>query len=86
MSNQAPDGEDTPSNSSSCSGADSKLYQITSDDLADLERLVPQLFTMLGETMNHAHVRTKIQRVKNILSVIRWEGLPWSRVEIIEPE
>lgn len=81
IDDQLPD--DCGSSDSHCSGAGSKLYQITSGDLEDLERLLPQLFVMLGVSMNQPHVRTKIQRVKNIVSEIRWEGLPWKGVEII---
>ncbi len=79
---QPPD--DCGSSDSHCSGAGSKLYQITESDLADLERCVPELFSLLGTSMNQPWVRVKIQRVKNIIADVRWQNLPWSHVEKIE--
>lgn len=74
--------DDSLPDASGCSGV--RLYQITRDELADLELYVPELFTLLGEAMNHGHVRRKIQRVKDIICNVRWENLPWKHVERIE--
>lgn len=58
----------------------SKLFQITEDDLAALEKFVPQLlFQGMGKFDDNAS-RTKIRAIQNIIVNVRWNYGPWSDV------
>ncbi len=65
----------------------SRLFQISEDDLAELERIIPQFAQRLTSSpwYNEARdLRTQMRRVKSILSDVRWEGLPYDRVYRVE--
>lgn len=62
-----------------------KLYQITEDDLATLERAMPELTVSLSVNTTNRH-RVLIRKVKDILSDVRWDYQPHSNIEIISDE
>jgi hypothetical protein len=66
----------------------SKLFQITEDDLAELERLTPELQEALAREMARPEganrIRVQLRRIKEILSNVRWYYGPPSEVKIIE--
>ncbi len=53
----------------------SKLFQITEDDLADLERTLPQFQDAMMPILD-ARLRTKLRRMQSILSKVRWNYGP----------
>ena len=59
-----------------------KQYQISADDLATLEELVPDLTWLLDEKLNDTAIRMKARRVKEILSNVRWGYGPPVEVDI----
>ncbi len=59
-----------------------KQYQITADDLAALEDIMPEFQWACGERLNDTALRMKCRRVKEILSNVRWGYGPPSQVEI----
>lgn len=63
----------------------SKMYQIREDDLCELERVLPELHVALGVNTTPA-VRTKLRRVKTILSNVRWDYGPHENVENVDDE
>ena len=66
----------------------SKLFRIEEDDLAELERTLPEFADALLTLMN-SRLRVKIRRVQKILSDVRWSYGPPSHVEQVadnEPE
>jgi hypothetical protein len=58
-------------------------FRITEPDLADLERILPQLCDMLDLKLNDPKVRAKVRRVREIVADVRWDYGPPSSVEII---
>lgn len=64
-------------------GPTTKMFQITEDDLADLERIMPRI---ADEMMVHLTARTKIglRRIQKILSDVRWNYGPPGEVEVIQ--
>jgi len=60
----------------------SKLFQIHEDDLAELERTLPQLADALMSSLTN-RLRSQIRRVQTILSNVRWNYGPPSDVEIV---
>ncbi len=63
-----------------------KLHQIAEDDLAELERIMPQLQYDLNEAMTTPaapRIRKQLRQVKDILSNVRWGYGPFTEVEII---
>lgn len=62
----------------------SLLYQITEEDLADLERTLPQI--MHRDPMEHGRCRVQWARIKAIVSNIRFCYGPHSDIEIIPDE
>ena len=59
-----------------------KMFQIYEDDLAELERLVPQIAEALP--LEHAaRTKTQIRRVQRVLSNGRWNYGPHDHVEAI---
>lgn len=65
----------------------SKLFRIEEDDLAELERTLPELSDALFTQMN-GRLRVKIRRIQKILSDVRWSYGPPSNIERVtdEPE
>lgn len=63
----------------------SRLHQITEDDLAELERIVPELIWRLEpEQLNQTVVRKRAEKLKEILSNVRWGYGPPRSVEVVE--
>jgi hypothetical protein len=62
-----------------------RLFQITEDDLAELERTLPDLFSSgpVMQALDNNRSRTQLRRVKDILSNVRWNYGPWSDVTIV---
>lgn len=58
------------------------LFQINSDDLCDLERILPELQSALFQHLT-PRLRTQIRRVKDILSNVRWNYGPPEEVEVV---
>jgi hypothetical protein len=65
----------------------SKLFQIHEDDLADLERTIPQITEPLAMLHGGAGptLRTQIRRIQAILANVRWNYQPHTEVEKVEP-
>jgi hypothetical protein len=61
----------------------SKLFQIHEEDLAELERIVPQLGESLMGSLSPC-LRTQLRRCKAILSNVRWDYGPPENVQKIE--
>lgn len=61
----------------------SKLYQIYEDDLAELERSVPELAHALMGSLT-PRLKTKLRAVQSILSNVRWNYGPPEHVEKID--
>jgi hypothetical protein len=61
----------------------SHMFQITEDDLADLERTIPDLLSRAMASMDNNRARTQIRRVQDILMNIRWNYGPWGNVTTI---
>lgn len=53
----------------------SKLFQIYEDDLAVLEREVPNLVDLLYEHMDN-QLRTRIRRLQRVITDVRWNYGP----------
>lgn len=68
----------------------SRLYQIHEEDLAELERTLPQLVDalvpMLENPLLAGKLRTQIRRLQTILSNVRWNYGPPSEVESVDPD
>ena len=63
-----------------------KLFQINEDDLAELERTLPQFADALSITLNYnSRLRVQFRRVQSILSAVRWNYGPPTEVEVQEP-
>ena len=64
---------------------DGKLFQIYDSDLADLERILPELLHDLAFSNPCPQVRAKFRRVRQIISDVRWNYGPPEQVEKIDP-
>lgn len=60
------------------------LHQITEDDLAALEQHLPQLMSETILACNNPLVRKRWERVKEIVSNVRWNYGPPSEVTEID--
>jgi len=60
------------------------LHQITEDDLAALEQHLPQIMAATMKSCNDPIVRKQWERVKEIVSNVRWNYGPPSQVEEID--
>lgn len=58
------------------------LHQITEDDLAALERTLPQLASAVAPALDN-RLRVQLRQVQKILSEVRWNYGPPSEVRII---
>lgn len=73
-------------------GASMRLFQITEDDLAELERLLPDFHEAFGSQQlgpnapGANRLRVKVRRVKDIISNVRWNYAPHSDVQEIPAE
>lgn len=63
----------------------SKMLQIREDDLATLERTLPQLSDALMLKLSN-RLRVQLRQVQAILSNVRWNYGPASEIEVVEPE
>lgn len=61
------------------------LHQINDEDLAALEKTLPQLGIALMPILNN-RLRTQLRQVQRILSDVRWNYGPASEVEVVRPE
>lgn len=61
------------------------LHQMTEEDLAEIERILPQLSDALLPVMNN-RIRVKLRRCQSILSNVRWNYGPPSEVEVVSGE
>lgn len=61
-----------------------RLFQIKEDDLADLERILPDLIGGPPGALDNAY-RTKIRRVQKIVQDIRWNYGPHVLMEKVPP-
>ncbi len=59
-----------------------RLFQIYEDDLAELERTLPQLADALMPVLDN-RLRVQLRRCKEIVSMVRWNYGPPGEVEII---
>ena len=59
-----------------------KLFQIHEEDLADLERTLPQFADALMPAIDN-RLRAQFRRIQAILSNVRWNYGPPSEVEIV---
>lgn len=59
-----------------------RLFQITEDDLAELERILPQITDVISDRLS-GRLRTQIRRVQTIMSNVRWNYGPPTDVTII---
>jgi hypothetical protein len=68
-------------------GVMAKLFQIFEDDLAELERILPQLADaltpILAQPEGSNRLRAQIRRCKAIISNVRWDYQPHEEIEII---
>lgn len=63
-----------------------KLHQITEDDLATLEKLLPELCDhLMNGGLDNAR-KAKIRQVQRIISDVRWNYGPPSDVQVIPAE
>jgi len=60
----------------------SKLFHIHEDDLAELEKILPQLADALMPVLNNK-LRVQVRRVQWILSDVRWDYGPPSKIEVV---
>jgi hypothetical protein len=58
----------------------SKLFQIHEDDLAELERTIPQFSDAMMLNLT-SRLRTQLRRCQTILSNVRWNYGPPTEVE-----
>ena len=58
-----------------------KLFQITEDDLATLERELPEILSDSMERCNNSLTRKRWESVRDIVTRIRWNYGPPVRVE-----
>lgn len=63
----------------------SQLFQITEEDLAQLESTLPKLADRLLESMDNP-TRVQIRRVQRILMNVRWSYGPPSEVGCVPAE
>lgn len=59
-----------------------RMFQVNENDLADLERLLPQLGEALFPVLN-SRLKTQLRRCRSIISDIRWGYGPPDEGEII---
>ena len=60
-----------------------KLHQIYEDDLADLEKLLPELADAMMPHLDN-RLRVKLRRCQHIMSRVRWNYGPPSEVKRLD--
>jgi hypothetical protein len=68
----------------------SESFQVSEEDLAELEHTLPKAFMDLQMFTANNHpsanrVRVQFSRVQKILTNIRWRYGPWEQVQIVDP-
>lgn len=58
-----------------------RMFQVTEDDLAELERTMPQFLDALYPHLNN-RLRVQFRRVQEIVTNVRWNYGPPQHVEI----
>lgn len=61
-----------------------KMFQISEDDLASLERVLPEIMWRASDTCNDPLQNKRFDEAKAVLSNVRWGYGPPSNVERIE--
>ncbi len=59
-----------------------RLFQITEDDLADLEKMLPEIGESLMPNLDN-RLRVKLRRCQTVLSSVRWNYGPPTNVKNI---
>ena len=67
----------------STTGPAVRMFQINQDDLATLERTLPQLADALTTPTLNNRLRTQLRQVQRIISDVRWNYGPASSVGVI---
>ena len=62
-----------------------KLFQITEEDLGELEKTIPQLAEVLMPELTN-RFKVQLRRCQLILSSVRWNYGPPTHVEIVEDD
>ena len=66
----------------------SRTFQISEDDLSELERIIPDLCGDMMPLFTNRELaprlRTQLRRVQSILSDVRWRYCPPEEVQIID--
>jgi hypothetical protein len=66
----------------------SRQFQISEDDLAELERMIPDLCGDMMPLFTNRELaprlRTQLRRIQSILSDVRWRYGPPEAVEVID--
>lgn len=63
----------------------SRLLQICDDDLATLEKTLPQLADALMPRMDN-RLRVQLRQVQKILSAVRWGYGPPAEIKVVSAE
>lgn len=63
----------------------SKVFQIYEDDLAELERTIPDIVDAISDRHDN-RMATQIRRLQSILTNVRWNYTPHKEVERIDAE
>lgn len=60
------------------------MFQISQSDLEELERIIPEwCWKFMMKELDSPRGRSQFERVKRILSDVRWHYGPWTGVTII---
>lgn len=62
-----------------------RMFQINEDDLADLERTLPQLMDAMVPVMDN-RVRTQLRQVRRIIGDVRWGYGPPTDVTVVRAD
>jgi len=63
-----------------------KLHQIKEDDLALLERAIPEVTDAMGVVSLSPRIRTQLRQIQRVLSNVRWNYGPPSEVKVIDAD
>jgi hypothetical protein len=59
-----------------------KMLQINDGDLRELERILPEWATMIGDRVT-PRTNTQVRVVQRILTSVRWNYTPWEKSEVV---
>lgn len=60
------------------------MFQIYETDLAKLEAALPRIMDIAGEALNHPQAQVLFDEVKEIISNIRWNYGPPTKISVIK--